>query len=68
MGIAKQLYVGLIAAVMGTTDSVDKDTGAIVTAGGLGVALRIYAGIAIVSDGTTDATDQHTGSLLTAGG
>jgi hypothetical protein len=68
MGIAKQLYVGLIVAVMGTTESEDKDTGAIVTAWGVGVALRIYAGIAIVSDGTTDATDQHTGSLLTAGG
>ena len=68
MGIAKQLYVGLIGAILGTTDANSATTGTIVTAGGIGVAKRIYAGIAIVSAGSQAATSATTGSLLTAGG
>ena len=68
MGIAKQLYVGLIGVVLGTTDADSATTGAVVTAGGVGVAKRVYAGIAIVSSGATDATSATTGSLVSAGG
>lgn len=67
MGIAKQLYVGLLATILGTTDANSATTGTVVTAGGVGVAKRIYAGIAIVSSGATDATSATTGSMLAVG-
>ncbi len=55
-------------SVNGTTDSTSKDTGAIITEGGIGVEKSIFAGGKIVTVDTTDSTSTTTGAMRTAGG
>jgi hypothetical protein len=63
-----------IAHVINTIDSSSKDTGSIITEGGIGVEKNIYVGEDIHSIGkiyaedTTDSTTKDTGSLITEGG
>lgn len=51
-----------------TTQSTDKDTGAIITEGGLGVEKNINAGGTIKNADTTQSTTKDTGSIVTEGG
>lgn len=60
--------------VSSTVDATTKDTGSIITEGGIGVEKAIYTGTSITAGtnlivvGATDATTPTTGSLKTAGG
>ena len=51
-----------------TTESTTKDTGAIITDGGLGVEKNINAGGAIKSSIATASTDKDTGAIISEGG
>lgn len=53
---------GTTLTVSSTTDSTSKDTGSIVTEGGLGVEKTIYAGNAILSVGATHGIGYATGA------
>lgn len=51
-----------------TTDATTKDTGAIITEGGIGVEKAIFAGGKITTSNTTASTSSTTGSLIAGGG
>lgn len=63
-----QLSTNAILKVLNTTDSTDKDTGAIVIEGGIGVEKNIHAGGTIKNDDSTDSTTKDTGAIITEGG
>ena len=49
-------------------DALDKDKGALVTAGGMGIGKQLYAGINVVAKGTEFSESPTTGTLVTEGG
>jgi hypothetical protein len=63
-----QFYVSI------TTDATTKDTGSIITEGGIGVekaivtGTSITAGTTLTANGTTDSTSTTTGTVITTGG
>ena len=54
--------------ILNTTDSTDKDTGALVVEGGIGVEKNIHAGGTIKNDDSTDSSSKDTGAIITEGG
>lgn len=50
------------------TDSTTKDTGSIISEGGIGAEKSIVAGLNITALGTTDSTTKDTGTIITDGG
>lgn len=57
-----------VQTVTNTTQSTDKDTGAVILEGGLGVEKNINAGGVIKNVDTTESTDKDTGAIITEGG
>ena len=66
--MGKQLYTGGIMVVGSVEDALDKDEGALVTAGGMGIGKQLYAGINVVAKGTQFSESPTTGTLVTEGG
>lgn len=66
--------VGSVITLSDTTDSTDKDTGSIITEGGIGVEKAIVTGTSITAgttlqvNSTTDSTTKDTGAIITEGG
>jgi hypothetical protein len=62
--------LGVTGVITGTstTDATTKDTGAIITEGGIGVEKAIFAGGTITTSDATASVSTVTGSIITAGG
>lgn len=67
MGAGAQNIAG-IKTFTDTTDSTSKDTGAIITEGGIGVEKAVFAGGKITTADLTASASSTTGSLIAGGG
>ena len=56
VGIVKKLFVGGQTKIEDTTDSTDKDTGALIVEGGVGIEKNLNVGINVDITGTLDVT------------
>ena len=62
------LNVGGDTVIDGTTDSTDKDTGALIVDGGVGIELRLNVGGQTIINDATTSTTKDTGALIVEGG
>ena len=62
------LDVGGDTKIDGTTESTDKNTGALIVDGGVGIEKRLNVGGQTIINDTTQSTSKDTGSLITEGG
>ena len=57
-----------IASILSTTDATTKDTGSIITEGGIGVEKAVFVGTNLTVAGTTASTSKDTGAVILEGG
>ena len=64
----KNLYLQGVITQSATTDATTKDTGSIITEGGIGVEKAVFVGTTLTVASTTDSTTKDTGAIITEGG
>ena len=68
VGIVKKLFVGGDTKIESTTQSTNKDTGALIVEGGVGIEKKVNIGGDTKIESTTESTNKDTGALVVEGG